>query len=202
MSTAKAYSHLIKVFGYNERPLFLLMRDSYISLKNRKSYHDEKFCREGTQALQVYKLLDFEWHERKPDGPEVDVSFSSPQLDLQTSAQTQKTLCSKRFFTSRLVTLSSSWMTPPSRPLLSGRKPFNSLKLKASNVLYSDLEERLTPWYVPTIDWFLSFSPEKTVKELWIHVSLPGGLNHFKFICRWTCLWLIYSWELQNILGI
>lgn len=47
------------MFGYNERPLFLLRS-------------------EATQSLQVYKLLDFKWHERKPFGPEVDMSFCSP----------------------------------------------------------------------------------------------------------------------------
>lgn len=59
---------------------------------------------------------------------------------------------SNDFFTFRLVTLSSSWMTPCHLPLLSGRKPLNSLKLKASDVLHSDLEGLLTPWSLPTAD--------------------------------------------------
>lgn len=83
------------MFGYNERPCFYLYVTVTSVWKNGKSYHDEKLCSEGTQPLQVYKLLDFKWHERKPFGPEVDMSFCSPQPDLlQTSAQTQKTLCS------------------------------------------------------------------------------------------------------------
>lgn len=143
---------LVNVIGYNERPLFVLNVWQVHQPERTGKVMTKRNFSKGTQHLQVYKLL-VKWDERKPFGPEVDMSFCSPQPDLlPTSAQTQKTLCSKWYFTSRLVTLSSSWVIPPPHPLLSGRKPFNSPKLKASKVLHSDLEGLLTPWCLSTRD--------------------------------------------------
>lgn len=90
---------LLMCLGTMKGPCFYFHVTVTSVWKNRKSYQDEKLCSKGTQPLQVYKLLDFKRHERKPFGPEVDMSFCSPQPDLpQTLAQTQKTLCSKWLF--------------------------------------------------------------------------------------------------------
>ena len=83
---------LLMCLGTMKGPCFYFHVTVTSVWKNRKSYYDENLCSKGTQPLQVYKLLDFKLHERKSLGPEVDMSFCSPQPDLpQTLAQTQKT---------------------------------------------------------------------------------------------------------------
>ena len=90
---------LVDCLGTMKGPCFYFHVTVTSVWKNRKIYYDEKLCSKGTQPLQVYKLLDFKGQERKSFGPEVDMSFCSPQPDLpQTLAQTQKTLCFKWLF--------------------------------------------------------------------------------------------------------
>lgn len=117
---------LVDCLGTMKGPLFLLPCDSHISLKEQENLLRWKTLqqRDSTSA-KVYKLLISKGRRGNPSGRKLDMSFCSPQPDLpQTLAQTQKTLCFKWLFTSVLVTLSSSWMTPCHLPPLSGRKPW------------------------------------------------------------------------------
>lgn len=141
--------------GTMKGPCFYLGVTVISAWKNKKSYQDEEFCSKGTQYLQVYKLLDFKRQERKPFRPEVDMSFFALSLTFSKHKLRHKRHSAPNdFFTFGLVTLSSSWMTPLAHPypLLSGRKSFNSSKLKASNVLHSDLEGLLALWYLASTD--------------------------------------------------
>ena len=139
--------------GTMKGPVFTYMWQSHQSERTGKATMMKNSAAKGHNPCKFTSCWISNGMRGSPLGQKLTCHSVALSLTFSKHQLRHKRHCTPNdFLTSRLVTLSSSWMTPPPPPLLSGRKPLNSLKLQASDILHSDLEGLLTPWYLPTTD--------------------------------------------------